>query len=289
MTAQIRPAQILRRLAGVLVALSLAAPAAQAGPKIADMVQAELLPGWQTASGTRIAALRLTLADGWKTYWRSPGDAGIPPDFNWSGSSNLGSVALRWPTPEVFDLNGMRSIGYKHELVLPVEVTPRDPSQPVNLHAEIDIGVCRDICVPVSLRAAIDLAGEGTPDPAIRAALARQPVRGRDAGLRGIDCAVEPTSDGLRVTATLSLPAPRGTGQVAGPAGATDSGEIAVFEPADPTIWVSDSETHRDGGQLVASSDLVPSTAGPVMLDRSKLRITVLSPGRAVEVAGCNG
>ncbi|MEI4488165.1 protein-disulfide reductase DsbD domain-containing protein [Frigidibacter sp. MR17.14] len=289
-----RPLPALRRLvsavmlsAGAVLSGATAMPAL-AGPQVSDMVQASLLPGWQTASGTRMTALKLELADGWKTYWRSPGDAGIPPEFNWSGSQNLGSVSIRWPVPEVFELNGMRSIGYKHALVLPIEITPKDPSQPVHLNAGIDIGVCRDICVPVSLRTALDLTGEGAPDPAIRAALSHQPLRGADAGVSRVSCTVAPTADGLRVTATLTLPAPRGTAQLAGPGGA-GAAEIAVFEPSDPTLWVSDSETERQGDRLVASSDLVPSTPGPVMLDRSRLRITVLSPGRAVEIAGCDG
>ncbi|MFY8145805.1 MAG: protein-disulfide reductase DsbD domain-containing protein, partial [Rhodobacter sp.] len=62
-----------------------------------DLLSAEVLPGWRTEQGTHMAALRLTLAPGWKTYWRSPGDAGIPPLFNWSGSQNLSGVRVHWP------------------------------------------------------------------------------------------------------------------------------------------------------------------------------------------------
>ncbi|MEM9552608.1 MAG: protein-disulfide reductase DsbD domain-containing protein, partial [Pseudomonadota bacterium] len=77
-----------------------------------DVVQVEVLDGGETAHGTVMTALRLTLADGWKTYWRAPGDAGIPPSFNWRGSRNVGEVAITWPTPQVFNDYGMRSIGY---------------------------------------------------------------------------------------------------------------------------------------------------------------------------------
>ena len=96
-----------------------------------DVVSARLLSGWQTDRGTHMAALELALAPGWKTYWRAPGDAGIPPSFDFSASTNLKSVRFHWPRPAVFDLNGMQTIGYHDHLVLPIEVTPEDPAQPV--------------------------------------------------------------------------------------------------------------------------------------------------------------
>ena len=95
-----------------------------------QILSAALLPGWQTSNGSRMSALRLDLAPHWKTYWRSPGDAGIPPEFDWSGSDNLAGVRLHWPRPQVFDLNGMQSIGYKKHLVLPLELTAVDPAKP---------------------------------------------------------------------------------------------------------------------------------------------------------------
>ena len=109
------------KLSGLLLALgtSLAAVTAQA-QSFDRVVQAEVLPGWRTENGDHMAALRITLNPGWKTYWRAPGDAGIPPLLDWSGSGNLESAEVTWPTPEVFSQNGMRSIGYTEELVLPV-------------------------------------------------------------------------------------------------------------------------------------------------------------------------
>jgi DsbC/DsbD-like thiol-disulfide interchange protein len=109
-----------------------AAPAAaQALPP--QIVHAELRPGWQTEDGTHLAALHLRLAEGWKTYWRVPGDAGIVPQFDWSRSQNTASVRARWPRPMIFSQNGYRSIGYEGELVLPLEVVPQQAGKPVAL------------------------------------------------------------------------------------------------------------------------------------------------------------
>ena len=268
-----RPAAALRRFAAALaLCLSGALPAtAEAVPD--NLIRAGFLGGWTTDSGTQMAALRLDLADGWKTYWRAPGDAGIPPQFDWSGSQNVASVRFHWPTPEVFMLNGMRTIGYTHQLVLPLEITPRDPAKPIRLQASIDMGVCSDICVPVSLQLGADIPRGGASDPVIHAALADQPMAAKAGGLSGIHCQVEPIRDGLRLTARIDLPG-----------GAED---VAVFETADPEIWVSESQTRREGGRLVSTSDLIPARGGPVALDRSRVTITVLGDGRAVELRGC--
>lgn len=273
---------LARLCRALLLCLPLAAGAGalRAQDVPADVVRAEVLGGWRTASGSHMAAIRLQIADGWKTYWRAPGEAGIPPSFDWGGSENVGAVAYHWPRPSVFDLNGMTTIGYKHELVLPVEITPRDPARPIRLRADMEIGVCRDICVPVSLQLGAALPERGAPDPAIRAALASAPEPAAAAGLRGLHCAVEPIRDGLRLTASMDLP---GLGPAA------DGEELVVIESSDPTLWISEAATRREGGRLISSSDILPTGRIPVALDRSRLTITVFGRDRMVEMRGCPG
>jgi DsbC/DsbD-like thiol-disulfide interchange protein len=103
-----------------------------------NVARADLLPGWQNPDGTRTAALRLTLAPGWHTYWRSPGEAGIPPRFDWTGSRNLTSVALHWPQPQIFDQNGLRTLGYEGDVILPIDVTAAADG-PVTLNTTIEL------------------------------------------------------------------------------------------------------------------------------------------------------
>jgi DsbC/DsbD-like thiol-disulfide interchange protein len=251
-----------------LIPLALMAAALPAGAE--DLpVTARLLPGWQEQGGTRIVGLRLDLAPGWKTYWRAPGEAGIPPVFDWSGSDNLASVRLHWPVPHVFSQGGMRTIGYDGGVVLPVEITPRDPSRPVDLRASVAMGVCRDICVPVEVDLHAVLDGPGAADGAIRAALADVPERGGSA-----DCAVEPIADGLRVTARVAVPDAGGD-------------EMVVLEPREGDIWVSEAQVTRQGGQITAVADMVPPDGAPFALDRGAMRVTVLGDDRVIEIAGC--
>lgn len=268
----IRPALAAALLA--TVAVSPAAAPAQGFTVIEDVVSTRLLPGWRAADGSHVAALEVTLSPGWKTYWRSPGEGGIPPLFDWSASDNLRDVVLHWPRPQVFDQAGLESIGYHDRLVLPITLTPGAPGAPIALRAQVQIGVCDDVCIPYRFTIDTALPAGGATDPAIRAALADGPVSATAGGLRALACRIEPTADGLRVIATLDLPA-------------TGTPETLVFELPDPDIWISQSEVTRDGTRLVAAADLVPPSGAPFALDRSALRLTVIGSGRAVDIAGC--
>ena len=254
--------------------------ALQALPLLADgpegITTAQLRPGWLTPQGRQMAALDIGLQPGWKTYWRAPGEAGIPPVFDWTGSQNLGAVRILWPSPDVFDLNGMRTIGYHDRLVLPLELTPKIAGEPIRLKMRVDLGLCKDICIPATLEMDSVLEGQGAPDPAISAALQARPMTGSEAGLDAIGCKVEPTVDGLRLTATLDLPA-------------LGTPEAVVIESNDPTLWVSQANSRRDGHTMVAAVDLVGATGTPFALDRSGVTVTVIASQRSVEVLGCPG
>lgn len=239
-----------------------------------DLLAADLRPGWRTETGGHMAALDLRLAPGWKTYWRAPGTTGIPPEFDWSGSENLAAVNIHWPRPHVFVFNGLQSIGYHDTLTLPFEVTPLDPALPVTLRLQVDLGICKDVCLPASVTLDTVLSGEGAADPVIAAALSDRPIPADQAGLAGIGCTVDPISDGLRLTATMDLPA-------------QGDSETVVFETATSGVWVSEASSDRSGNRLVASSDMVPPDAAPFALDRSGVTVTVIGPDRAVEITGC--
>ncbi|MBZ4021201.1 hypothetical protein CKO11_01820 [Rhodobacter sp. TJ_12] len=242
---------------------------AQHAPLPEGLVGADIRRGWATETGTHMAALDLRLAPGWKTYWRMPGEAGVPPVLNFAGSHNLKDVRVIWPAPEVFDQNGMRTVGYHDALLLPLEITPVEPGVPVDLEAQLDFGICHEICVPVQLDLSAWLAGPGAPDGDISAALAAEP-KPRSGLAR---CTVAPIRDGMRVEAQIDLP----------PA----PGEVALLELRSRPIWVSDPMISRDGGTLLASAEFVPETGAPFALDPQDLRITVVSAAGAIEIDGC--
>lgn len=267
---------MMKALSIVLTFCAAMATASMA-PAQSDMdglVRVRVLDGGTTPRGTHMAALELTLAEGWKTYWRAPGEAGIAPRFDWSGSRNIGAVNIHWPTPVVFDQNGFQSIGYASRLILPVEITPASPGRALRLSGRMELGMCRDICIPGTVAFDQALDPQAARSPAIAAALAQRPHSAQEAGMDKAICRLAPTDDGIRLTARMTLPPTGGT-------------EVAVIEPGDPGIWVSPTHTTRDGDVLTAISDLIHESGGGFALDRSAIRITVLGSARAVDVRGC--
>jgi DsbC/DsbD-like thiol-disulfide interchange protein len=248
---------------------------AHAEDSIGIPATATLLDGWQQADGTYVSAVRITLADGWKTYWRAPGDAGIPPEFDWNGSQNLAGIAVSWPTPQVFNQNGMRSIGYSHQVTLPLTVSAKRADKPVKINLKMEIGVCKDICIPkaLTLKGTLD-ASTATPVPAIAAALAEKPFSAAEAGARGVTCALSASEDGLNITAKLTLPS-------------TGGKEHVIIEAGRPDVWVSEAKTSRSGNTLTAHAEMVSNGTGAFALDRSAIRFTVLGTSHAVDLRGC--
>jgi len=254
--------------------LALMVPATQAAGQ-ADMLEARILPGWRAADGVHVAALHISMDEGWKTYWRAPGDAGIPPVFDWRGSRNLSDVRVEWPTPERFLQSGISSIGYSDSLVLPLRLKPASPGQTIALNGRIEIGVCREICVPVTLSLSQALPAQRTkPDPRIVAALAERPYSAKEAGVQRVACRIRPIEDGFRLHAEVSMRRHA-------------DGEVVIVETGDPGIWASQARTSRKGDVIVAESDLYHVEGRVFAVDRSDLRITVLGDKYAVDIQGC--
>ena len=172
--------------AGVL--LSAAAPAAARVAASAwdstDQSQMRLISATAAVGIERTLRLgvHLRLEPGWKTYWRSPGDAGLPPRFDWAGSVNLAGAQVHWPAPKRFTLFGLDSFGYVDEVVFPVTVTLARPGQAASLMLKADYALCKDICVPYQAALALDLpAGAAAATPyrrLIERYLNRVPPRG---------------------------------------------------------------------------------------------------------------
>lgn len=263
-------------IAAATAALITALPgASDAQNGFPDPVRHEVLQGWNMPDGRRVTALRLTLADGWKTYWRSPGDAGIPPQFDWTQARNLGAVAVTWPTPSVYSQNGMRSVGYSGQVVIPMHVTPARAGQPVRLRGTMALGVCADVCIPheINFDTLLD-APDSAPTPAIVAAMANVPYSANEADVRAATCQLHPTEQGMQIEARVTLPH-------------TGGQEYAVIETGTPGLWISEARTERSGDTLTATSDMVHPKGGAFGIDRSLVRITILGGDYAVDVQGC--
>ncbi len=117
--------------------------------------------GVAPGAGTISARLELTLGKDWKTYWRTPGEVGFPPEIDWTGSQNVAEVEFQWPAPHRFTAFGIENFGYKDEVVFPLRITLEKPGQPVQLSATVTALACSDICVPQDFTLTLTLR-EGT-------------------------------------------------------------------------------------------------------------------------------
>jgi DsbC/DsbD-like thiol-disulfide interchange protein len=121
------------------------------------------------------AGVELRLGTGWKTYWRYPGDSGVPPRFDFSKSTNMKSVTVQWPAPHRFTDESGASIGYKGDVLLPLDIVPLNPAEPVTLRVTVDYAICEKLCIPAAGSAALGLGAASSFDAALAAAQAHVP------------------------------------------------------------------------------------------------------------------
>lgn len=139
---------------------------------------AALITDWQTleggavrlvvagkaADGSYDAGLEISLDPDWHTYWRYPGETGIPPELTLDGSANLASSTLSFPAPERYDDGFSQSVVYMEGVLLPLRLVPQDGSAPLALDAKAFFGVCNQICVPAEARFTLELPANPEPD-----------------------------------------------------------------------------------------------------------------------------
>jgi DsbC/DsbD-like thiol-disulfide interchange protein len=161
-----------------LLALAPAAYGQDASPwSVGHRSKVRLLAGGSDR-GDRLAGVEIALNEGFKTYWRNPGEAGLPPSFDWSKSTNLETAELLWPAPARSEDLGGISYGYHGQVLFPVRVRPRDTTKPVGLHLKVDYGVCKDICIPAQAELSLKLGDTTASSPLrglIEEALAKVP------------------------------------------------------------------------------------------------------------------
>jgi DsbC/DsbD-like thiol-disulfide interchange protein len=145
-----RPPASVLIVAGLILALGTTALRAQGASPWARSAHSSIriVDGGPTSEGARLMGIEIALAPDYKTYWRDPGDSGLPPVFDWSASVNVKGVAVEWPVPHRFDDSAGSSIGYSEDVVLPILVTPSDPARPMTLRLKADYAVCSTICIP---------------------------------------------------------------------------------------------------------------------------------------------
>ena len=157
----------------VVSCLAIEARAQDASPWQRDGHSAVRLLAGSRSGAVLLGGIAFQLQPGWKTYWRTPGDSGVPPRFDFSKSENIEAVTILWPAPTKFDDGaGGHSLGYKNQIVLPLRIVAKNADKPVTLRAGINYAVCEKLCIPVEANAELAFASvASTEDSALFAAL----------------------------------------------------------------------------------------------------------------------
>lgn len=230
----------------------------------------------QQADGAPVlrAGVEIKLEQGWKTYWRYPGDAGVPPVFDFAASENVKSATILWPAPVRFEDGGGMSIGYKSSVIFPLRIVPQDAAKPVRLRLNLDYAVCQTLCIPAKGKADLVLTGKaGTQERALRDAEARVPKQ------RPVGDAGAPSV--RKVWRDNSSAKPRVVVEVAAPA----SAEVDLFAEGPTADWALPLPAPVQGGaagtkRFAFELDGLPSGAKP---EGASIRFTATAGSDAVE------
>lgn len=230
----------------------------------------------QSGASPLRAGVEIKLATGWKTYWRYPGDSGVPPRFDFARSENVKSVTVEWPAPHRFADDSGVSIGYKGEVIFPLTVVPQDTAKPVVLRLDLDYAICEKLCMPATAKAELVLTGVATVHKtALSAAQARVPVH---------SAVGEPASLAIRsVRRDVDAAEQRIVVDVTVPAGATSVELFAEGPAPDWALPVPEPVEGAPAGQKRFAFTLTGLPPG-ASADGAALRFTAVAGDRAIEV-----
>ncbi|MEM7507588.1 MAG: protein-disulfide reductase DsbD domain-containing protein [Pseudomonadota bacterium] len=258
---------------GAACALPLSTAAQSIVSRGQSFVSVGIIPGALDASGTRTIGLSLEMEKEWKTYWRSPGQAGIPPSIDWSASQNLAEAEIRWPMPAVYESFGLKTVGYADRVTLPVVLTPKDPAKPIQVSVSLMLGVCRDICVleETSITGTLpaDLV-EGADY--VEMALKSVPPPGAELGMQSATCRIAGSGKSREFRATLAFDRP--------------VGDAVVLIEGPDGAWFHQTKTRVEAEQVHVTSDL-DLLFDDVWMTRDAVRMTLLAGDWAADVQGC--
>jgi len=260
---------------GIVVLLATPARTADDSPWREDSHSAfRLIAGANKEDAPTVrAGIEIKLAPGWKTYWRYPGDSGMPPRFDFSGSENLATAKVLYPAPHLFSDESGNSLGYKDNVTFPVQVTPKHPGKPVRLRVKLDYAICEKLCIPVEGSAELALAaGASAQDATLSAAEARVPAK---VSAAQIGLTTRRVNNAFKPLVMVDLKAPPGTPVDIFVEGPTPDWALPIPKPAPGA-----PEGHQQFGFEL---DGLPPGVDPK--GQFVLTFTVLEGARVIEVA----
>lgn len=221
-------------------------------------------------SGVIRGILDIDLLPGWKTYWRDPGDSGVPPSVRIDGSDNIKQVSLDFPAPERVDDGYSIWAGYTYPVALPLTLEQVKAGRSSRLEADVFLGLCETICIPFQTRFTVEIDPDDEPN-------SFEVARVEDAHAR--------------------IPEPAGDDFAISDAVVSESGEMVTFSVVSPDPnaetdlfisgpmgWYFDIPQHTDdgSGQSVFTVTILDRPEG-ASLSGQAIRLVVTTAARSME------
>ena len=222
--------------------------------------------------------LHFEMKAGWKIYWRSPGDAGFPPQIRWDASQNIEEFKTLWPIPKRFSVLGLSTLGYEEEVVLPIAVRVVNKKRPVSIRANLSYLTCNQVCIPYETELHLDLKGQEGFNSADGQLIGRYLKRVPLVGSREVLSIISAKSSSPSRDPKLQIEV-RADGGFNKPDLFVEGPEGYVFEPA---IW-QNLKAANDGLFTVGYRDIVKTSQKYRPLAGERLRLTLINGDTAIE------
>ena len=213
-----------------------------------------------------LALLQIEPKPGWKTYWRNPGDAGMPPQLDFGGSTNLVLRSIAFPIPEIGKDDGGRFIGYHQPVSLVVEFAKPLPDAPSTINLDAIVGICEKVCLPFMTSFSVPLTpGQPESEEFMQLQLAQSALPenpGKDFEITSLHL----STDGRTIEADVTLPI-------------AETPEIAILPP--PGLRLGRIDIQAGADKLVHVE--IPVIGESKVRSDAKITILVKSGGRAIE------
>ena len=221
----------------------------------------KILEGWKKSDGSIVYGLKISLNEGWKTYWHTPGPMGLKPQFDFDSSLNIGSLNILWPSPKVFGSSGFESIGYENEVILPIIIQAKVSSDPLNLKIKGRIGICYDVCVPIEFETQSELKSVSKDiNTDLLAALANLPLSPSDLDKKKARCTITFDPKGFKIEADIPYLEKENSNIFFSIKGYRDALSIEQPKQFTPGKIISASGDWHDKTNLEISGDLITIT-----------------------------
>jgi DsbC/DsbD-like thiol-disulfide interchange protein len=232
-----------------------------------------MVTGKQAAGAPLRAGVQIRLARGWHTYWRYPGDSGVPPTLTFDGSRNVKHVEVLWPAPQRIVEESGASIGYRVGAIFPLRIVAQEPNKPVALRLRLQYAICEKTCVPANGSGELTLPSARTSqDAALAAAEARVPRKvalgeGGELSIRS-------------VRREQGADKPRAVVDVAGPA------DVDLFAEGPTAQWALPVPTRIEGAPAGIQRFAFELDGAPTgeRYEGALLTLTAVTPSHAIEV-----